>query len=106
MIHIIYISKLCGLLLTLNFLCTHPLLTKKKIAYGLAIGTKRIGSENEDYEKRKGDIAIRLINRGHLHKEAKFQLEQADILDRNRLYINIESQRILSPLKSQRKILH
>ena len=43
----------------------HPVHTKNKIAYGLALRAKRICSENEKYVKCKEDIARRLMSRGH-----------------------------------------
>ena len=46
----------------------HPKATKENIAYGLALRSKRICSNEEDYEQSKCNIEKRLIARGHCEK--------------------------------------
>ena len=48
--------------------------TKKKLPYGLALRNKRICSDPNDFEKRKGDIEQRFRQRGYNRRDVRYQL--------------------------------
>ena len=63
----------------------HPKATKENIAYGLALRSKRICSNENDYERSKRNIEMRLISRGHDKRIIREKLSKVDGRSREEL---------------------
>ena len=63
----------------------HPRATKENIAYGLALRSKRICSNEEDYEQSKQKIEQRLLLRGYDQNVIKDKISKVDTRKREDL---------------------
>ena len=63
----------------------HPKATKDNIAYGLALRSRRICSNDIDYERSKRQIESNLILRGHTKNTIKEKISKADGKNREEL---------------------
>ena len=70
----------------LHYTSDHPPCTKRAIPKGLGIRLKRICSNQPDYQRHRGKLIERLIERGYPREEVTTELEKVDRTRKDNLF--------------------